>query len=185
MATTMNPETNVDPVALLKTMESGCKAAAAGLPEKVKQRDGWSGVAFRLGNQQLLVPMGEVIETLPLPQLSMVPNTADWVHGIANVRGRLLPVVDLHGLLYGKVTQPGKHSRVLVIELEDIYSGLVVDEVHGLRYYPIEACIEADNRMDPVLEPYVCNGFQDEGVFRGIFSIPALSASDQFMQAAI
>lgn len=129
--------------------------------------------------------MGDVIETLPMPQLSTVPNTADWVHGIANVRGRLLPVIDLYGLLHGNVAQPGTRSRVLVIDFEDIYSGLVVDEVYGQRHYPVEACVAADYRMDEVLEPYVSSGFQDEGVFRGIFSIPALSASARFMQAAI
>jgi len=175
----------MDPVALLRAMESDCREAAAGLPEKVEHREEWSGIAFRLGDQQLLVPMGEVIETLPMPQLSIVPNTAGWVHGIANLRGRLLPVVDLNGLLHGDVAQPGNRSRVLVIDFENIYSGLVVDEVHGLRHYPVEACVSADNRMDTVLEPYVINGFEDEGVFRGIFSVPALSASERFMQAAI
>jgi twitching motility protein PilI len=181
----MNEETVMDPVALLRVLETGCQEAAAGLTEKVELREEWSGIAFRLGNQQLLAPMGEVIETLPMPQLSIIPNTADWVHGIANVRGRLLPVIDLYGLLYGNVVQPGTRSRVLVIDFEDIYSGLVVDEVHGQRHYPVDACVAADNRMDAVLEPYVSNGFQDEGVFRGIFSIPALSASARLMQAAI
>jgi twitching motility protein PilI len=181
----MNDETGMDPVAVLRAMESDCREAAAGLPEKVEHREEWSGIAFRLGDQQLLAPMGEVVETLPMPQLSIVPNTADWVHGIANVRGRLLPVIDLHGLLHGNVVQPGTRSRVLVIDFEDIYSGLVVDEVHGLRHYPVEECVVADKRMDAVLEPYVSNGFQDEGVFRGIFSIPALTAFERFMQAAI
>jgi twitching motility protein PilI len=181
----MNGKTDMDPVTLLRAMETGCLEAAAGLTEKVEHRQEWSGIAFRLGNQQLLAPMGEVIETLPMPQLSIIPNTADWVHGIANVRGRLLPVIDLYGLLYGNVVQPGTRSRVLVIDFEDIYSGLVVDEVHGQRHYPVEACVTADNRIDTVLEPYVSNGFQDEGVFRGIFSIPALSTSALFMQTAI
>jgi twitching motility protein PilI len=181
----MNGETIMDPVALLRAMESDCREAAAGLPEKIERREEWSGIAFRMGEQQLLAPIGEVIETLPMPQLSTVPNTADWVHGIANVRGRLLPVMDLYGLLHGNVVQPGNRSRVLVIDFEDIYYGLVVDEVHGLRHYPVEACVSADNRMDAVLEPYVSNGFQDEGVFRGIFSIPALTAFERFMQAAI
>jgi len=179
----MNGSADLDPVAMLKAMEAGCLAAAA-LPDKVEYRDEWSGIAFRLGDQQLLVPMGEVIETLPIPQFSCVPHTADWVHGIANVRGRLLPVIDLHGLLYGEVVQPGMHSRVLVVDFDEIYSGLVVDEVHGLRHYPVEACARAGDRMAAELEPYVSSGFQDDGIFRGIFSIPALFDSARFMQAA-
>jgi twitching motility protein PilI len=175
----------MDPVALLRAMETGCRIAAAGLPEKVEPCEAWSGIAFRLGDRQLLVPVGEVIETLALPQLTAVPNTADWVNGIANVRGRLLTVLDLHGMLYDEVAQPGARSRVLVIDYEDVYFGLVVDEVHGLRHYPVEARVAAGSRMDDVLGPHVSDGIQDEGVFRGIFSIPALSASARFMQAAV
>jgi twitching motility protein PilI len=181
----MNGATDMDPVALLRAMEAGCRVAAAGLPEKIEACEEWSGIAFRLGDQQLLVPVGEVVETLSLPHLTAVPNTADWVNGIANVRGSLLPVLDLHGLLYGEVAQPGARSRVLVIDFEDVYFGLVVDEVHGLRHYPVEARVAAGNRMDAVLGPYVSDGIQDEDVFRGIFRIPALSASEQFMQAAV
>ncbi|UCC56673.1 MAG: purine-binding chemotaxis protein CheW [Gammaproteobacteria bacterium] len=181
----MNEATEMDPVALLRAMETGCRNAAAGLPENIDPSEEWSGIAFRLGDQQLLVPVGEVIETLSLPQLTAIPNTADWVNGIANVRGRLLPVLDLRGLLYGEVAQSGPRSRVLVIDFDDVYFGLVVDEVHGLRHYPVEACVSAGKRMDDALGPYVSDGIQDEDVFRGIFSISALSASGRFMQAAV
>jgi twitching motility protein PilI len=185
MLATMNAAADMDPMALLRAMETGCRVAAVGVPDQVERRDVWSGIAFRLGDQQLLAPIGAVIETLSLPQLSMVPNTAGWVRGIANVRGRLLPVIDLHGLLYGEVAKPDNRSRVLVIEFEDIYSGLIVNEVYGLRHFPVAACIVADDRAGTVLEPYVSNGFQVEGIFQGIISIPALSASERFMQTAI
>ena len=181
----MNRATDMDPVALLRALETGCRSAAAGLPEKVEAREEWSGIAFRLGDQQLLVPMGEVIETLPLPRFTAVPNTADWVYGIANVRGRLLSVFDLPGLLYGEVTPPGARSRVLAVDFENEYFGLVVDEVYGLRHFPVEARVSAGNRVAAVLEPYVSDGIQDEGVFRGIFDMYALSNSARFMQVAV
>jgi twitching motility protein PilI len=181
----MHAATVMDPVAVLRAMETACQNAAAGLPEDIEPSEVWTGIAFRLGDQQLLVAVGEVIETLSLPQLTAVPNTADWVRGIANVRGRLLPVLDLHGLLYGEAAQAEKRSRVLVIDFEELYFGLVVDEVHGLRHYPAEALVSAGNRMDEALGPYVNDGIEDEDVFRIILRISALSACERFMQTAV
>jgi len=175
----------MDAVALLRAMETACRGAAASLPQTVEPREVWSGIAFRLGDRPLLVPMGEVTETLPVPQLIAVPNTPDWVFGIANVRGRLLSVFDLRGLLYGAVAQTGYRSRVLVIDFEDIYSGLIVDEVYGLRHFPVDAYVSAGDRMDDVLKPYVRDGIQDEDTFRGIFDIYTLADSARFMQVAV
>jgi len=181
----VSSEQNINPVALLREMESACRFAADGLPAKAEPRQMWSGIAFRLGGRQLLVPMGEVIETLTMPQLSMVPNTAEWVYGIANVRGRLLPVFDLLGVLEDMTLAPGSRSRVMVIEFGDIYAGLVVDEVLGLRHYPVDARIPAGDLVDSVLAPYVKDGFADDGVFHGIFRIPALAESARFLKAAV
>ena len=77
--------------------------------------------------------MDDVIEILDLPVLSNVPLTQPWVRGIANVRGSLLPVIDLNGYLGNEVPRVTNKTRVLVIDFNGVYSGLVVDALDGQR----------------------------------------------------
>ena len=58
-----------------------------------------------------------------------------WVRGIANIRGNLLPVIDLSGCLTGGVTRITGKTRVLVIDYNGFYSGLIVDEVLGMKHF--------------------------------------------------
>ena len=59
------------------------------------QQSEWRGVVFEVGGQQLIAPMGEVSEVLSMPEFTSVPMAQPWLLGIANVRGRLLPLTDL------------------------------------------------------------------------------------------
>lgn len=55
----------------------------------------WIGIAFEVGGQEFVAPMGEVSEILAVPELTPIPLTKPWLLGVANVRGRLLPLADL------------------------------------------------------------------------------------------
>ena len=125
----MSEQYVIDPVAILKEIEDRCRVCEAGFPRKAEVSNEWAGIAFRLGCNKLVAPMDDVIEILDLPALSNVPLTQPWVRGIANVRGSLLPVIDLNGYLGNEVPRVTNKTRVLVIDFNGIYSGLVVDEV--------------------------------------------------------
>ena len=82
-------------------MERRSRAAAAGaLGGGDVSLEEWVGVGFRLGTERFLVPRGEVREVLMVPPaITRVPGAKSWVRGLANVRGHLLPVVDLKEFL--------------------------------------------------------------------------------------
>ncbi len=102
----------------------------------------WSGVGFSLLDQRLVVPMGEVTEILKLPELTRLPRVQPWVRGVANIRGRLLPIVCLAGFFGGRPSLNWRAHRALVVEHGDIYCALQVDEVHGLKHFGAEALRE-------------------------------------------
>jgi twitching motility protein PilI len=145
----------------------------------------WSGIAYRLGNNLLVSRLGEVVEILEFPELSMIPLTQPWVRGIANVRGNLLPVIDLNGYLHGRVTEVTSRTRVLVIDFEGIYSGLVVDEVLGLKHFTDDEYCEEDAGTDDYLQPYIRNGYRRGDQIWAIFSLYALAEAPQFLQTAV
>jgi twitching motility protein PilI len=181
----MSTASVIDPAAILRTLERRCAASAASLPDRVERRNEWSGVAFRVGEHRLLASLGEVVETLVCPPLTAVPNTCKWVRGIANVRGKLLPVIDLNAYLGMDPAANTRRTRVLVLDCRGVYSGLVVDEVLGLRHFPETACLEASDGVPASLSAYVTRGFELDGQFWGILSLSALAESPQFLQTAV
>ena len=128
--------------------------------------------------------MGEVVEILTYPELSVVPYTCSWVRGVANIRGRLLTVIDMNEYLHGRLTTIGKRTRVMIAECHGVYSGLVVDEVMGLRHFPEEAFVAESDVIEEVLRPYVHQGFNVDGDYWGIFKLLNLVESPQFLHTA-
>jgi twitching motility protein PilI len=174
-----------DPVALLRDIEERCRICAGGLPHKQETGAEWSGIAFRVGSHRLVSPLGEVIEILDFPALTAVPMTRPWVRGIANIRGGLLPVIDLGGYLNGRRTKVTDKTRVLVVDCDDTLTGLVVDEVPGMKHFMNEEYDDGQDVAEEFLRPYLRGGFQKGEQFWGLFSLHALAESPQFLQAAV
>lgn len=181
----MTDTTAADPVALLKQIEDCCRACSVELPDNTRTEDEWSGIAFRIGSNNLVTPLGEVVEILDVPELTSVPLTRPWVRGLANLRGNLLPVIDLNGYLNGELAGITAKSRVLVIDCDGIYSGLVVDEVLGLKHFREQELIAEDSSVDAYLQPYCHGGFRRGDQTLAIFSMYALASAPQFLQAAV
>lgn len=95
----------------------------------------WTGIGFEVAGQRLVAPMGEVSEILAMPDFATVPLTKTWLLGVANVRGRLLPLVDLARFLGLQSQNRLKDSKVMVIDQDGIFSGVVVDQVLGMMQF--------------------------------------------------
>ena len=170
------------PVLYLKEIEDGCRGSGTGQHDKVETTSEWSGIAFRIGSNELVSQLGEVVEILDVPEFSRVPMTQPWVHGIANIRGNLLPVIDLSGCLTGTVAKITDKTRVLVIDYNGFYSGLIVDEVLGLRHFLDDEYSVEDVEVDDFLQPYTQNVFRRGGQCWVVFSLHALADSPHFLQ---
>jgi twitching motility protein PilI len=181
----MTDKHRINPLAVLKDIEEACRSCAVGLPRKAEASNEWSGIAFRLGGHSLLAPMDQVVEILDVPTLSNVPLTQSWVRGMANVRGKLLPVIDLNGYLGNEMARLTGKSRILVINYEGIYSGLIVDEVMGLKHFLDEEYTQDDAGVDAMLQPYIAGAYRRDEQLWGVFSLLVLADSQQFLQAAV
>ncbi len=83
--------------ALLRDIESRSRQKALGLPQQLEIRPTQTGIGFLLQNIALVVATSEISEILPYPPLTRIPGTVDWMKGVANIRGTLIPVIDLLG----------------------------------------------------------------------------------------
>ena len=64
-----------------------------------------------------------------------VPGAKAWIKGLANVRGQLLPIIDLRQFLGSGVTPVTRNTRIVVVNHREIPAGLIVDEVLGFRRF--------------------------------------------------
>ena len=84
------------PFDLLQELERRSRAALAGKGSSGGLSSEWVGVGFRIGDEQFVASRKEVREVLMLPEsMTREPGAKRWVLGIANLRGHLLPLIDL------------------------------------------------------------------------------------------
>jgi twitching motility protein PilI len=124
------------PFALLRALERRSRAAVAGAGPDEAEAAELVGIGFRLGSERLLLERGEVREILlPPAGITRVPGARSWVRGLANVRGQLLPVMDLKDFLGAGPTVMGRSTRILVARGGELPVGLLADEVYGFRRF--------------------------------------------------
>jgi len=170
------------PFDLLREMEHrGRRAAADSLGQ---QEHEWIGLAFRLGDEVFVAARDEVREVLVYPdQITRIPGSKDWVTGLSNVRGQLLPIIDLKAFLGGAVSRPDRETRIVVVNHRDVPAGLVVDEVMGFRRFPGD--LRDRIAPDTILrcDRYLRGAFRQESDTLPVFDLAGLVESPQFLKA--
>jgi len=86
-------------------------------------------VSFKLGNEEFGVDILKVQEINRMLQVTHVPNAPPYVEGVINLRGKVIPVVDLRQRLGLERKENDKHTRIIVMELSGKVIGFVVDAV--------------------------------------------------------
>jgi len=173
------------PFELLRELERLARVALSGQGRDAANEREWVGVAFRMSSENFMVAREETREVLGFPAaITRVPGAKPWIRGIANVRGQLLPIVDLRAFLGGGVTTVTRSSRVLVANHREVPAGLLVDEVQGFRRF-------ADNEFGATVPPTIirCERYLAGAFRRGadswpVFSLRSLLESTEFVQAA-
>ena len=154
------------------------------VPATMVKEEDWQGLAFVLDGVKLVTAMDEVRELLPYPSdITGVPGTREWMLGLANVRGELLPIVDLQQFLGSAPVVINDRCRVLVIRNRGASTGLLVSTVMGMRHLPVDRQIP-DAEFEGVLGQYVYDVFALEDGVWPVFSMAALANDERFLSAA-
>lgn len=171
------------PFELLLELERRAKAAALGGQTGAAQQ--WIGVAFRMGGETFLVARDEAREIMGVPTtITRVPGARSWIRGLANVRGQLLPIIDLRRYLGSGETQDGRNTRVIVVNHREVPAGLVVDEVLGFRRFAEQ---DFHRESPPTLircENYLAGSFRRGSEGWPVFSLRKLVESPAFLQGS-
>jgi twitching motility protein PilI len=173
------------PYELLREVDRRARAAAQGKSDAVHAGPEWVGIAFRLGGEAFLMAREETREVMAAPAaMTRVPGARTWVRGLSNLRGQLLPVIDLRAFLGAGMTSVSRATRVLVANHREIPAGLLVDEVMGFRRF-YESEFSGD--LPPTLlrcERYLAGAFRRGAEVWPVLSVRTLLESQSFLQAA-
>ena len=160
-------------------------AHVAGRPESIEAPGHWRGVGFRLGQRRFVSSFDEVMEILPLPPVTPVPGAQGWMLGVANVRGSLLPVVDLKQFLEGERTVVHEGQRVLVVRQSGGNVAVIIDELFGQRTFNDSHRAEMAGENDGRYSNFVSQVYRLADMSWGVFSMLTLTRTPEFRQATL
>jgi twitching motility protein PilI len=173
------------PFELLKELERRGRAVSAQAGQEGQGGREWVGVALRMAGELFLAAREETREVLSVPAaLTRVPGAKPWIRGLANVRGQLLPIIDLRQLIGSGVAPATRNTRVIVVNHREIPAGLLVDEVLGFRRF---AESEFSGDAPPTVarcERYLAGAFRRGEEHWPVLSLRSILESSAFTEAA-
>jgi purine-binding chemotaxis protein CheW len=86
-------------------------------------------VIFKLGNESFGVEIATVESIIKMQTITRLPQAPSFVEGIINLRGKILPVIDLRRRLNIDLTEINKDSRMVVVALSGTTVAMIVDQV--------------------------------------------------------
>lgn len=104
-------------------------------------------VVFRLDGEEFAVPITSIQEIVRIPEeLIHVPKAPDYLEGVINLRGIVLPVVDLRVRLGMEATERSERQRIVVFMIHGVRTGFIVDQVSEVLKIP-EGCVEPSPKI--------------------------------------
>ncbi len=112
--------------------EPDAKQIIANLKEEVqaaKQEENTSFITFTLDNEVYAVPIQTIEEIIGLQEISLLPNVPDFIKGVINLRGEIVPIMDLR-LKFGlEAKEYTPFTVFLIVRVDERLMGMVVDNV--------------------------------------------------------
>jgi twitching motility protein PilI len=160
---------------------------SVGLPAQDAAVELWNGIGFTLAGFQCVAGMGTVAELLHLPKYTIVPGVKSWILGVSNVRGRLLPIVDLARYFGLSASQSRfRDKRVLVVEQDELLNGFIVDDVQGMQYFPADGFnSNVSQNLPAALKPFVTGTYIKNDTEWLVFDSKFLINNDKFLDVSL
>lgn len=112
-------------------------------------------VSFRLGSEEYGVDISQVQEIIRLVEITHVPRAPRFMEGVINLRGQLIPIIDLRTRFGMNRISSTKSTRIVVTEIGTKRVGIIVDSVSEVLNIPIENVEDAPEMVAGVGTEYI------------------------------
>lgn len=111
-------------------------------------------VSFHIAGEEFALDILRVQEIIRVQQLTRVPNSPDFVDGVINLRGKVIPVIALRKCFGMEHLAHNKDTRIVVVEVKGTVLGLIVDSVSEVLRIPAST-VDLPPRLGKVQREYV------------------------------
>jgi purine-binding chemotaxis protein CheW len=135
-------------------------------------------LAFHLGAEEFGLPVMSVREIMGLQDITAVPQTPSHVRGVINLRGKVIPVVDLRLKFALPSMEYGQRTSIIVVKLGETMMGIIVDgvsEVLNLSAGDIEDTPDFGRGIET---PYILGMAKTKGKVRMLLDIEQILSTD-------
>ena len=138
-------------------------------------------LTFALGSEEYGLEILKVREIIGIMDITAVPQTPDYVKGVINLRGQVIPVVDLRSKFSMETTEVTEETCVIVVEISQegrqISTGLVVDRVSEVLDISSENIEEAPNFGGNVNTDFILGMAKIESTVKTLLDIDRVLSS--------
>ncbi|MBI3600518.1 MAG: chemotaxis protein CheW [Nitrospinae bacterium] len=106
--------------------------------EKGSSMDLLQLVSFNIGNEEFAVDILKVQEINRMAEITRVPKSPPFVEGVINLRGKVIPIVDLRKRFNLEERKTTKETRIIVVDMDGKVVGLIVDAVSEVLRLPAD-----------------------------------------------
>lgn len=89
-------------------------------------------LSFQIHNQEYAIEVEEIESVVDIEEVTPVPKSRDFINGIINLRGRIVPVVDLTKKINIKLPEEHEFDNILILKIDEQEIGVFVDEVKNV-----------------------------------------------------
>lgn len=104
-------------------------------------------IGLIVSSDEFLLPISEVSEILMLTPITYVPRSPEYIEGVINLRGTIIPTINLRKLAGHERGTPTPNTRIIIVKKTDMYVGLIVD---GITYVQSLAPAEIEHEVLPL-----------------------------------
>jgi purine-binding chemotaxis protein CheW len=114
-------------------------------------------VVFSVGKEKFGVDVNQIKQVIPVMETTYIPNSSAFVKGVINLRGDIIPIIDLAGKLsLQRVEVDEEKKRIIIVELKDIQNvGMLVDNVTEMIRIDADEISDAPDLVKAVHSDYI------------------------------
>ena len=112
-------------------------------------------VTFTLNDEEYAVDILSVQEINRITEITKVPNSPDYVEGVINLRGKVIPVINLRSKFGFEAKATDDDSRIIIMEIQGIVNGVIVDSVSEVLRIPASAMEAAPAVASDTISQYI------------------------------
>ena len=96
---------------------------------RAELEDSTNLVTFRLGSGEYAIDIMQAKEIIKMEKITLIPNAPDFVEGVINLRGNIIPIIDLKKRFNLEEIEGDKNTGIIIVKIEDVDMGIIIDSI--------------------------------------------------------